>query len=581
MNRRSRVSPPRGTAALCLLALCAAGAQAQISLPKLPDLPNPFASKKVPTPPLPAAPVAAADDRSLLSTRPDASLLALFAKGDVTGNELIAELTAMRVLMRQQRSPAAVGAFLGNTEPALPGASNADLTGLAIKKGLDYAEGWVKPYAASIGFADLDRHMSGMIDNPERLQREKISLPSPKGLTTRQLQRVATMAAIVVATRITGQVLKKAQEDFASIEGDYLKLIDRREKTATLLYGVLVSGAAGATELNGVYADDDLKFLRDNVARMSVKEFANDMGAQNLALRYLKKTDPAAYDDYKARSDGTLSSTRGYIRTTAGGAAFGALLVAFVQQSAAALRDRQASELVAAFPFAFLFVKELPPVVKAAWGAGAAGIVEVPMKSNKRFRVAAGEEAKPAELGHSSDVFAAMKKHADAEPIFTEALFRSGGDGLLYKLYRCDRAEAGRLLDAAVPLDERDKFAAEYISRDAQRYSFLNAFTVPGDNAREQELGDELLRDDQRQRARRVELGKLQRQVTEGYGRWGDDALLRMIFANREGVAAQATLQLGELRIRPIPSAQSLFAYESLIDGCGQQFGGGKPAAKP
>ena len=56
---------------------------------------------------------------------------------------------------------------------------------------------------------------------------------------------------------------------------------------------------------------------------------------------------------------------------------------------------------------------------------------------------------------------------------------------------------------------------------------------------------------------------------------------MRMIFANREGVAAQATLQLGELRIRPIPSAQSLFAYESLIDGCGQQFGGGKPATKP
>lgn len=566
--------------AALVLAGCAAGplpATAGITLPSLPSLPNPFAKKPAPPAPQPAA---AVNDASLMATRSEAALLALFQKGSVSGTELADELKAMRALMRQKRSPAATGAFLGATDPAAAPDSGFDPQAMLIKSGLQYIEGKVKPYAASIGLSDLDRHMGSMIDDPQKLANEKIKLPSPEGLTQRQMQRIATMAAIVVATRITGQVLKRAKDDFANIEADYLKLLDRREKTASLLYGVLLSGVAGATELNGIYADDDLKFLRDNVSRMTVKEFANDMGAQNLAMRFLQKSDPAAYAEYKARSDGTLSSTRGYIRTTAGGAAFAGLLVAFVQQSMGMLRDKQGLEMLGAFPVALLFFKELPPVVEAAWAAGAAGIVEVPMKSGKRFRVFAAEGAKPEELSRAAEVFAAMKKQGEAEPIFTEALFRNGGDGLLYKLYRCDRAETGRMLDVAVPLDEREKFASGYIAKDVERYSFLNAFTAPGDNAREQELGDELLRDDQRKVARRRELGLLQRTVAEGYGRWGDEQLMRMIFANREGVAAQATLQLGDMRIRPVPSAQSLFAYESLIDGCGQQFGGGAAADK-
>jgi hypothetical protein len=589
----ARVRVPRAALAGWALAVCAAwpvAADAAVtlpnlpSLPSLPSLPNPFAKKPAAPPPVPAA-AAAADDGSLMVTRSDAALLALFTKGSVSGTELAEELKAMRALMRAKRSPAATGAFLGTADPAAAADAGFDPKALLVKQGLNYVEGKLKPYAASVGLSDLDRHMGAMIDDPKKLAQEKIELPSPQGLTPRQMQRIATMAAIVVATRITGQVLKKAKSEFANIETDYLKLLDRREKTASLLYGVLLGGAAGATELDGLYAAGDLKFLRDNVTRMSVKEFANDMGAQNLAMRFLQKSDPAAYADYKARSDGTLSSTRGYIGATAGGAAFAGLLVAFVQQSMAMFRDKQGMEMLSAFPVALLFLKELPPVVEAAWAAGAAGIVEVPMKSGKRFRVFAAEGAKPLELNQSAEVFAAMKKHGEAEPIFTEALFRNGGDGLLYKLYRCDRAEAGRMLDTAVPLEERDKFASGYIAKDVERYSFVNAFTAPGENTREQELGDELLRDDQRKVARRRELGLMQRTVSEGYGRWHNEQLLRMIFANREGGAAQATLQLGDLRIRPVPSAQSLYAYESLIDGCGQQFGGGaaadKPASKP
>ena len=91
-----------------------------------------------------------------------------------------------------------------------------------------------------------------------------------------------------------------------------------------------------------------------------------------------------------------------------------------------------------------------------------------------------------------------------------------------------------------------------------------------------------MLRRDHRERsdaANGVALGEAQRAATKGAANWNNDQLLRLILANREGVAAHATLQLGELLVRPVPSMQSVYAYESLIDECAQQFGGGPKSA--
>jgi hypothetical protein len=511
-----------------------------------------------------------------LFSRPYGSIQALFAKGTVNGSELVTELIAVRTLMRNQRSAAAVGALLGAAEPANTG--GFDLKGEALKVAAKVAEESIKPYVSSIGFGALDLHMARMIEDPQLLASENITLPSSKDMTQAQAQRVINMAAILVATRVTGKILRKAQEDFANVEADYTQLIERREGAAKVLYDLLLRGAGNSPELNGVYADDDLKYLRDNVGRMSIKDFANDLGAQNLALRYLRKTDPTAWGEYKTRSDGLMSSTRGYIRTTAGVTAFAALLANFGNETLGAVRNKKGADILTAVPFAWEFVKEVPPLLKVCWQVGAAGVIELPMKANKRFRVVEG--AASEDLAKAADVFAAMKKR-NAEPVFNEALFRNGSDGLLYKLFRCDKSEVGRMLDTAVPVAEREKFAAAYVPSDTARFSFANAFSAPASNAREAELGDELLRKDHRERTDvSVALGEVQRSATRGSTRWNNDQLLRLILANREGTAAHATLQLGDMLVRPVPSMQSVYAYESLVDGCSQQFGGG-PAAAP
>lgn len=575
MNRRSMVNPRLGAlfAAAWLggIGLPAVGAGLQLpSLPSMPSLPK-----------LPGVPAAAAPAQAVvqsmadapLGSRPFESVQALMQKGTVSGQELVSELVALRTLMAQRRSMAALGAVLGKAES---GGGGFDAQAELFKAGLKVVDDQIKPYVASIGFNALDLHLKVITDDPTLLAAEIIKLPSPKGMSQAQAQRVINMAALLVATRVTGKVLKKAQQDFANVELDYTRLIERREAAAKVLYDVLLKGT-GSSEVEGLYADEDLRYLRDNVGRMSVSDFSNDLGAQNLALRLLRKTDPSAWAEYKGKSDGLASSTKGYIRTTAGVAAFAALLANFTQETLAVMRSKKGADILLTMPFAYEFVKEVPPLLAASWAVGAAGVVEIPMRASRRFRLVDG--ATTEEFRNASDLFAAVKKR-NAEPLLTESLFRTGADGLLYKLYRCDKSEVGRMLDTAVTVNEREKFATDFALTETARFSFANSFNAPQPSAREQELGDELLRKDHRERSESRALGEAQRAATKGYGKWNNDQVLRLILANREGAAALATLQLGDVLVRPVPNMQSVYAYESLVDECAKQFAAA-PAAAP
>lgn len=528
-----------------------------------------------------------------LQTRTQQGLMQLYAKREVSGRELMDELNAMRAAMKERRTAAAVARFMGSLDFGAANLLNArgsggvDTKKMLVDAALRVFETLVSQQAQSIGYAALDSYLAFLIDDPSLLANEKISLPSPQGLNATQLQRGATMAALVVATRVTGKVLKKAQADFAQLETEYTQLISRREESAKLLYELLSQkrGSGIEKDFNG----PDLAYLYDNVQRMTVQQFANDLGTQNLALRYLQRSNPKAYTDYRAQADGLTGRTRGLLRTTSGVLAFGALLVNFSQSVVAVTRDKQVGEIIGLLPMAAEFIFEAPPIVRYAFEAGSKG-AEVAVFSDKRFRLI-DADGNAAEFARASDVFAQLQQKGDAQQLMNEALFRDGSPGLIYRLFQCDRLEAGRMMDTAVPAGEREKFATAYLQNEDSRFSFANVFEAPRkDNVREAELGDELLRRDHRRTTddRTRGLSLIQASATQGYSKWGDEQLMRLIFANREGLAAHATLQLGDVRLRPVPSMQSVYVYESLVDGgCRENVGasrvvpgqGAKPAA--
>lgn len=573
-------------------AIATAASTVGVSVHETPNRPDGFRIIQPGELPPPIKPLIAAPGTPPLMTRSPTNLQRLYAKREVNGRELIDELVAIRKAMKERRSAMAVTQFMGSVQAGssnlTAGRSSPNLGKMLGDGALKMVDALVAQQLQAIGYQALDDYLGFLMGDPKLLPGERITLPAAQGLNPQQLQRGATMAALVVATRVTAKVLKQAKEDFAGLETEYGALIERREEAAKLLYQVLAD-KRGAT-LEKDFDGPDLAYLHDSVQRMSLQQFANDLGTQNLALRHLQRSDPKSYASYKAQADGLSGRTKGVLRTSSGVLAFGAMLVNFAQSVSAVAKDKQAGEILGLMPMAVDFISAAPPIIQHALDAGAKG-AEVLASSDKRFRLV-DPDGKVLEYAAAKQVFEQLGRQGDARQLLDESLFRDGAPGLIYRLYRCDRLEAGRLLDSAVPAAERDRFASTYLSPEETRFSFANVFEAPKKgNLRQEELGDELLRRDHRRSTdeRTRSFSALQASTTKGYAQWGDEQLLRLIFANREGKAAHATLQLGDVRLRPVPNMQSIYVYESLVDGCREQGtgarrippGGGQKAAPP
>jgi hypothetical protein len=531
-------------------------------------------------------------------TRSPDALRELLARGEVTGDELVVEIKAIRNALRRNRNEAGLAATTGGA--ATGGGGGLDLSKLLKEVALKELEGKAKELAGRLQLTSLDGSLGGLTSEPALLAQFSIKLPSPDGMSPQLMQRTVTLAAMIVAAHVTRGIYERAQRDLAGIEDDYKALIDRREKAAALLYEAVTAraqaqrdGSAGAlreadASLLRTLSPDEKAFLEADLSRLDAANFVNDIAAQNLAIRYLRLRDPEAYKDYSARRDGTLKRTRAYVLTAAGAAAVGGLAALFVREVRYVAQSAPTKQLFVLLPLLGKFVSESMPLVKLALQT-TAGTFSTAM-STPRFRVTtAGGELR---VQDAAEVFGAIKDKA-AERLFAESLFRTGAPGLVQRVHTCDRAEAGRMLDAVVQRKEREQFAQAWFGSNmaSDNFQFVNAFAplpVDDDTAEEirqvsgriGELGDRLLRADYRgQRDETVmPLGALQERVAAGATKWNNEQLMRLIFANREGAASTATLQLGDVSVRPLPSPESIFVYENLIDACKSLVA---PAAPP
>ncbi|RZS57123.1 hypothetical protein [Sphaerotilus mobilis] len=524
-----------------------------------------------------------------LLTREDASIKALFAKGTVTGADLLPELRAFKRLSGDGKA-IPIADLLGNSESApesggflgqlMSSDLKSGLAGASMQLAVGKLESTLKATVMSTAVSELQGHLDFLIGDSKALQSETITLPSGDNLTAEQKQRSVTMAAIVVATRLSARMLNQATKDLKGLEQEYQTLIDRRERAAALLQQTLATGIpANAAH---AFVEADLNHLRRLSASEGVAGFVKDMGAQTMALRLVAATDPKTYEDYKAQSDGLTKRQAAAMRTVAGVVAFGGLLTNFSSEFVKIGKQKSVAEILALGPLAAAFISEVPPVFQSAYQVATEG-AGVLLKSHKHFKVTTLD--KTVEVAGASEVFELIKLNG-ATPEFQSALFRDDGFGVLQRVHFCDAKAAIQMVDAAVPSQGQAEFAKEMALENPSQFSFVNVETIKAD------IVPELLGKDHRPRLndRNPAMARVQQVVAgpsglpattaaaataepgPGYLKWNNEQVLRLVFANRDANAAKyAAMEFNGVTVRPVPSMQSLFAYESLADACRQQ----------
>lgn len=520
------------------------------------------------------------------------TLAALYTKGTVNGADLFDTLKAIKLEARAKRSAAswaaANAAFeQGAAQVAAGGMPN--LNSLAGDLAFKLVEEQMKTMVATVSMQALDGFLQVLLDDSAGLAAETITLPAGAGMTEAQGKRIVNMAAMIVAARLTEKMLDKANKDLSTLQTDYKGLIEQREKASNVLFALIdqrrnaqrsrddAALASAEGTLKSALSPTEISFIDNQLLNMKAGDFAKDMAAQNFALKVLQRTQPDVFAQYRVKADDVVVRTNSYVKTVTGVAAFGGLLLNFSKQMVELGREKNMPNLLQAMPLGIDFVRAAVPAAKLSVETALNGFVLQPASGfggffggkPKSFVMITGD--KREEFGSASEVFAALEKQG-AKDLFAGALFRNDTSGWLSGVYECDAAETGRMLDSAVPGDQRDAFAKTYLNQaDASGFSFMNTLTLPASTARERRLAQELLQRDHRRSTNDATnaLATVQGTVADKYSSWGNPQLLRLVFANRDGArAAEATVEVGQIAIRPIPSADSVYAYESHTEAC-------------
>ena len=574
---------PLGLALLAVLLVPAASSSSAQSLGDLLHKAGQAISGKTPQQQQPQNNLAPLQQLTAGRTQIPPELVPLFAKGTVNGAELVFTLREIQRLMRQRRAALQLATLVGAADSGVAALSNGNFDAMKYlqDQAIQAAFKLAKQVAANAATQALNDHMQALLEDGAELSAETITLPSPVGLDAKQAKRVVTMAALVVGARVSGKMLARAQKDMESLKKDYQSLIEQREKAATLLFAAIAAQSKGGAEgdaLAGTLNADDMKFLSQDLSRLKVKDFAKDMAAQNLALNYLRKAQPEAFASYRTQADDVVLRSKAYLHTMTGIAAFGAILANFVQNVGDMAKDKRLIDFVTSMPLIFDFLKAAGPLMTVTVQSATSGIAlstEGSMLGNifnrkRNFIYALGD--KSSEQAAAKDVFSELGKSSESTELFKGALFRSDSPGLLQRVGECDRAEAGRMLDATTTKDEREEFANHYFDDPSmgEQFSFYAALESPGPSEREQLLAAQLLAVDYRDRATAdtKPISKVQQIASTKYTSWSDAQLMRLIFANKETPARYATLYVGEARIKPMANADALYAYETSAESC-------------
>jgi hypothetical protein len=514
----------------------------------------------------------------------------LFLKGTVTGEDLKLELLAVKAAAVNDQAKAALAGVIGPASTQLASQTTHNFFTDLGGKIKDFAGDLLHQKAGSYSGKVLNDFMTTLTGDDSALRKETITLPSGAKMIASQQQSILIMAALVVGTRIAHHMLEAAQKEFSDLEGEYTALLSKRQEQAALMAGVLdkrrqAIAAHDESAVQQVDSDlgqwsspDDLKFVDSFGSDTSLQQDDNDLGMQNLSMKFMEHRDPKGYAEYRAEEKGLIGRSRAYLRATTGVAAFGVFSFAFMQEIVKTAKDKNMNQIMAALPFAGDYLKEAVPLIKLSSDALVTGLITEPGSLKHHYRLI--QRDKSVDLKDADAVFGALNRSKDAIH-FSDALFRNETPGLIYHVYLCDPSAAGELIDHAVTPALRKSFAEEYLkSSDGAGFSFAAALNDDVKSPTGQRLAETLLSKDQRINPQVAAIGEVQRQTVSSYSKWNTTELTRLILANSQDAHAQ--IQVGDSVIRLIPSMATIYAYDSYAESCGRaaQRGAESPGAR-
>jgi hypothetical protein len=509
---------------------------------------------------------------------------ALFQQGSANGEELKYVLEEIVLAARQSQSRSGLAAFANGGTVPLSAAPSLDPRVL-VKKLPD--TGRYLARSATVSYSDklLSRYITSMTEDDAALSNERVTLPANgASLKPEQQQRLLVIGAMVIASRISSATLEKARRNFDAIRAQYATVLQQRQMAAEFLASVVdkrrqalaAKNELQARNLQGDLTAEDLTFIDSFGPDITVETFSNDVGLQNMALKYLRKSDPAAYNSYTVNKEAWVNSSKAYLQTMSGVSAFGGFCVLFLKQVSDALHQRDLAEIAAEAPLAAEFIKDAGPLMLLSGDTLYAGFVLTPNEARRTYRLEhAGIQT---EFNNAPEVFKALSD-ANDKRYLDDAVFRNEAPGFVSRVYQCDIAEAGNLLDDVVPAADRKRFGEGFMNRHEDgAFSFADSLLDDGSASDSRHLAESLLNRDQRTSAEFAPIGEIQRVAIANDATWGNTQVMRLVLANSDGAYAQ--MQLGGTIIRLIPSMATIYAYESYANVCLKTAGqDGSPAA--
>jgi hypothetical protein len=435
------------------------------------------------------------EQRAVQLLRNPQEMETLFGQKTVTARDVLKELEVTRKAVAAQNLNMAMVSFFGQSN-ATPGAQTAqqggffgklmsgDFLSAAVEATLDLL-------ITDLSYKKLEEFFNTMSERNDVLDKVTVDLPNVASSNPQMRQSVLGMAAMIAAIKASSMMLEGNEKSLEAIKASQLKLMDtRRDATKLMAEALLQTNQLDAKaqiaefkNVEGVELGAEEKEFLNRFKGRPVDELLKDFGAQNVALDYLKRTQPGRWESYRSELVELKTRTNDYTRTAAGVTSATAFTVLFFKRAKTMLETGGLEGASAVLPLTIEGIKEAAGIGRKAM----AGLFSTNEPLQGTFLVR-DKDGKIVRRGLSAERALATVSKEDLTA-FGSSLIRDDTQGEYNKIYRVQPQGMAEIVDRLASKETKKKYAVDRMQiADATDFSFQNVLS-PAKGATVKQIG--------------------------------------------------------------------------------------------